>query len=253
MRRNLTVAAVLAWLAGAAGAARAGGPDEPETVGILHVAVDGVSETAAEMLENSLEDGLGNAGFLVAKQKDMAAKLEQSDYFEGCLFGPCLNTVYEVTGVRLLLVARITGLGQRYSIVVTLIDARTGVPTSQATDRCEVCTVDEAVATASMTVIGLVTGAGDTQVIDASIGPTGDGAGAAEVPERETELQAKFARRGTAMRRGAWLLLGAAAVAGGVSVFGFLNDDTDLGAPAAAAAGAFAVSSGTLFVISRKF
>lgn len=233
-------------------AAFAGPAAADETVGILHVEVSGVSETAAEMLESSLEDGLGNAGFKVAKRARMRELLEASGFPEGCRFGPCLQMVYEITGVKLVLVARITGVGRNFTYLVTLVDTRTGSYVSQATDTCAVCTVNEAVATASIAVIGLVTGAGDdTRTrVDDNVAAALD---AASLRERQRAVDEVLARRKRSVTRGSVFLLGMAAVAGGVSATAFYKEDDQVGYAAAAAAGAFAISGTTLFVISRKF
>ncbi len=237
---------VLAGLAQPAGA-------QQEIVGILHVDVSGVSETAAAKFEDSLEDGLGNAGFRVAKRKKMRALLEKGNYQDGCWFGPCLERVHAITGVRLVLVARITGVGRNFSYVVTLLDARTGLPTSQATDQCAVCTVDEAIATASIAVIGLVTGAGDATVTDVEDPARQDEIDLADLEQRERYLAEDRASRRKSLRRGTLFLISAAAIAAGVSAYALSEDDKELGYGAAAASGAFAFSGVTLFVISRKF
>jgi hypothetical protein len=244
--RSIAIAvAVLGALAATAGA--------DEIVGVLHVEVSGVSETAAEVLESSLEDGLGNAGFKVAKRARMRELLDASGFPEGCRFGPCLQTVYKVTGVRLVLIARITGVGRNFSYLVTLVDTRTGTYTSQATDSCAVCTVNEAVATASIAVIGLVTGAGTGTVTEPGTDTTHAALDAAALREKDRALDDLLDRRQRSVTRGSIFLLGMAAIAGGVSATAFIKEDDDLGYGAAAAAGAFAISGGTLFVISRKF
>lgn len=222
------------------------------TVGILHVEVSGVSETAAEMFESSLEDGLGNAGFRVAKRARMHSLLEASGFPEGCRFGPCLARVYEVTGVRLVLVARITGVGRNFSYLVTLVDTRTGTYTAQATDACTVCTVNEAIATASLAVIGLITGAGEDTVTAAGTGPTAALDPVALRAERDA-LRRRRRRRQRAIDHASWILLGAAAVAATMSAGALWGDEHELGVATAAAAGAFAVSGGALVVISRRF
>ncbi|RMH44427.1 MAG: hypothetical protein D6689_02405 [Deltaproteobacteria bacterium] len=251
IHRAIAIAVAAAVLSAHAPAARA---DDGEVIGILDVEVVGVSDTAAEMFEASLETGLGNAGFRVAKRERMRELLEPSGYIPGCRFGPCLKTVYDVTGVRLVLVARITGIGKNFSYLVTLVDTRTGLHTAQDTDECPVCTVDEAVATASLAVIGLVTGASNPEVTDPSVGPTGGiQFDPAELRERERALDRKLAARRRSLRRGGVFLLGMAALAAGASAVGFADDNDTLGAAGAAAAGAFAVGGATVFALSRRF
>jgi hypothetical protein len=223
-----------------------------ERVGILELEVEGASDVAAEAFETSVETGLGNAGFAVARRERMARMLEGSGYLEGCLFGPCLRTVYRTTGVRLALVGRILRLGQSYSYVVTLVDTRSGVPTSQATDTCAVCTVDEAVATAAMAVIGLVTGAGAV-VTDPDAGPTGDPRAPPEIRAREARPSFPAMRQRVALRRSAWVLTSAAVAAGGLAVASAVTDRDAVSAASAGASGAFLLSAVTVLAVSLRF
>jgi len=204
------------------------------------------------MFESSLEDGLGNAGFKVATRAKMRELLVPSGFQAGCMFGPCLKPIHGITGVRLVLVARITGVGKNFSYLVTLLDTRTGLVAAQATDDCPVCTVDEAVATASMAVIGLVTGASDPEMTD----PTADPGGALNfnaAREARQAAQDRLDDSKKSVRRGSIFLLSMAAVAGAVSVTAFLKDEDEAGYIAAGVGGAFVISGGTLLIISRKF
>jgi hypothetical protein len=246
------IASAAAGLATWPGAARA---EEGDVVGLLHVEFDGVSETAAQMLEQSFMDGLGNAGFQVTPRERMVELLAGSDHVESCRFGPCLKTVYAVTGVRLVLAARVTSVGRAYTFVVTLIDTRTGTPTSQAVERCAVCTVDEAVATASLAVIQVVTGLGEAHVVDPTVGPTG-GAEALDVAAlraAEARAQARLADRRRRLRRSAWIMSGASVAVGAIGVYYLAMDDSAVAYPALAAGGTLAIAGGTLFYFSSTF
>lgn len=229
--------------------------NDTEVVGILHVEVVGVSDTASGLLERSLEDGLGNAGYNVASREEMAGVLARTTYPDGCLFGPCMRTIYEQTGIRLVLVARITGYGRSYSYVITLIDTRTGVPTSQAVERCDVCTLDEAVASASMAVIGLVAGVGSATVVDPEAGPTGE-EGVTDIKALRAEIDGLTARgveRKQRLRRHGLWMTGLALVSAGVGSYFVLSDDDEVGYPLAAAGAAFGIAGGTLLYISGTF
>ena len=239
MRRGLSKAGIFA-AAVVALSSNAFAQDE-EIVGILQVDVVGVSEAAAEIFESSLEDGLGNAGFNVAKRVRMRELLRPSGFIEGCTFGPCLQKIFEITGV-----------GKNFTYLVTLVDTRTGALAAQETDTCAVCTVDEAVATASMAVIGLVTGAGKSGV-EPDTPATSSLLDMAAIREREAAMADLMSRRKRSVKRGAVLLLGMAGIAGAVSATGFFKDDDRLGYSAAGVAGGFAISGATLLVISSKF
>ena len=253
MRRGLNKAGIIAAAVVALSSlSTAAFAQDEEIVGILQVDVVGVSETAAEIFESSLEDGLGNAGFNVAKRVRMRELLRPSGFIEGCTFGPCLQKIFEITGVKLVLVARITGVGKNFTYLVTLVDTRTGALAAQETDTCAVCTVDEAVATASMAVIGLVTGAGKSGV-EPDTPATASLLDLAAIREREAAMADLMSRRKRSVKRGAVLLLSMAGIAGAVSATGFFKDDDRLGYSAAGVAGGFAISGATLLVISSKF
>lgn len=225
-------------------------PDEP-IVGILDLQVVGVSATAAARFETSIEEGLTGSGFKVSPRKRLMALLAQSSYVPGCLFGPCLEEVFRNTEVRLVLVARITGVGPSYGYIVSLLDTRLGRPTSQVTDRCEVCTLEEAIASTTLAVIELVTGSGNS-VVDPALGPVGSG----ELPDLRGQLEERkleVASRQRRLRRAALFFIGAAALGGGAGAYFLSKDQTDRGYPVLAASGAFAIASGTLLVLSRRF
>jgi hypothetical protein len=232
---------------------RASAQDESSSViGVLHVETEGVSETAAEMLEQSLEEGLAGVGFRIARSKRLKAALATTDYVDGCTFGPCLRAVHKATKMRLVLVARIRGVGSSYSFVVSLLDTVTGNVTSQVGDSCEVCTLNEAVNTATLAVISLVTGTGDAKVTNPEVGPTGTvdpGRDKAKI----TDLEARMASKRRSMRRGALFFAGAAVIAGAGGTFLLASGRDKTGYAALAGGGAFAVSSLTMLLVSRKF
>jgi hypothetical protein len=211
--------------------------------------VVGTSKTVADKLEKSIEDGLDNQGLKVAPRKRVAEMLASSGFLEGCSFGPCLLEVRKTTGAQLVLVARITSVGPSYDLVISLLETEHGRVTSQVAERCEVCTLDEAISAATLAVIQVVTGAAGAQ-IDPALGPTGERTG----PEpqellaiRETELSTGRRR----VRRGGVFFLGAAVVAAAAGTYFLVTDRRDLGYGALGATGAFALASGTLLVISR--
>lgn len=146
--------AALALVAALAGAARA---EEHDPVGVLEVATQGVSDTTGDKLEESIERALAAVNVPVMRSKLVRDKLAASDYVHGCSFGPCLRSVGRATGLGRLLVARIEGAGQSYSVVVSLVETDEGRLLSQVAQSCPVCTVDEAIATATRAVVELIT------------------------------------------------------------------------------------------------
>jgi len=221
-------------------------------IGVLQVETEGVSETAAEMLEQSLEEGLAGVGFRIARSGRLKAALAGTDYVDGCTFGPCLRAVFKATKMRLVLVARIRGVGSSYSFVVSLLDTVTGNVTSQVGDSCDVCTLNEAVDTATLAVIALVTGTGDAKVTNPDVGPTGT-VDPGRDKARITVLEQRISQKRRSMRRASLFFAAVAVVAGAGGTFLLASDQGKTGYAALAGGGAFAVSSLTMLLVSRKF
>jgi len=146
--------AALALVAALAGAARA---EEHAPVGLLEVATEGVSDTTGDKFEESIERALAAVNVPVMRSKVVRDKLAASDFVHGCSFGPCLRAVGRATGLDRLLVARIAGAGQSYSVVVSLVETEEGRLVSQVAQSCPVCTVDEAITTSTRAVVELIT------------------------------------------------------------------------------------------------
>jgi hypothetical protein len=243
----ITLALVSVLVAWRAAPAHAG-----EIVGILHVEVDGVSEAAAEAFETAIEEVVAGQGLAVAPRERLGQLLLDSSYVEGCLFGPCLEAVYRVTEVRLVLVARILAVGSSYSLVVSLMDTRTGRPASQVAEECAVCTLEEAVSSVTLAVIALLTGTDTAQVRDPGADPT-------RPPDLEAMqrrlggLENQVAGGGRSLRRAALFFGGAAVITGAAAAYLLHTDRDPPGYAVTGAAGAFAVTSATMLVLSRRF
>lgn len=224
---------------------------EGQIVGILHLEFSGISETAAAAFEDSIEGMLIDGGYRVAPRKRMEEMLGPSSYAAGCRFGPCLREVHRNTEVRLVLVGQISAVGPAYTLVLTLLDTRLGRPTSQVVETCEVCTIEEAITSATLAVVGLTVGTAGAMV-DPNLGPTSTG----KLPDFKKELAARDALLTSRRRRlgqAALFFAGAAALAGGAGAYFAATDRRNSGLPLVGAAGGFAVASGTLLVLSRKF
>jgi hypothetical protein len=218
---------------------------ERDVVGVLYVSTDGVSETAAEKFENSLEEGLKLHGFQVARRKTIQGYLANSEFIEGCLFGPCLREVNRVTKgkVRLVLIANIHGEGTAYRFLISLLDTRTGAPTAQIPTGCTVCTVEEAIAAATLAVVELVAGTGDAAVL-APTGPTGD----APEPKSPDDVGKRLA-----LRHASIAFFGAGLIAGAAAAILLVRDRDAFGYTALGAGSGLVAGGATLFLISTRF
>jgi len=224
--------AVLALVAAAAGSARAG---EQAPVGLLEVATQGVSDTTGDKFEESMERALAAVNVPVVRSKLVRDKLAQSDYVHGCSFGPCLRAVGRATGLERLLVARIEGAGKSYSVVVSLVETKEGRLVSQVAQSCPVCTVDEAITTATRAVVELITRREGEARAEQEV---------VSVPDD----QARIARKKRHVRNLGILFtsVGAAALVGGILL---AADDSDgAGAMVGGGAGMAATGLGTLLL-----
>jgi hypothetical protein len=131
--------------------------EKQDPVGVLEVATRGVSETAGDTFEQGMERALSAVEVPVVRSNRVREQMGGSDFVRGCTFGPCLREVGRATGLKRLLVARIEGAGKSYSVVVSLLETEEGRLLSQVAQSCPVCTVDEAIATATQAVVELLT------------------------------------------------------------------------------------------------
>jgi hypothetical protein len=215
-----------------------------DTVGVLEVATEGVSDTAGEKFQESLEETLSDVGFRVVRSKAVQERLITGGYVPGCTFGPCMREVNRLTGLRRVLVARISGAGQSYSVVVSLVETETGHLLSQVAQSCPVCTVEEAISTATLAVVELIT--------DRSA--AAGGSGEADPMLRLGPGGERASRGKRRVRRAGWLFLGLGAAVGGVGGYLLATDrGGDAGLPMAGGGGALAIAGITSLLLSRSF
>jgi hypothetical protein len=234
---GLVLAAVLASAApvrAQATAVRA--PADKKIVGILEVRVDGVSPTVAERFEAAIEEGLASAELWIATRTRLREMLAGSTWSEGCLFGPCLAEVRRQTEVDRVVIAYFQGRGSSYRFVVSLVDTATGRIRAQAAERCEVCTLSEALDGAVLATIGLVHEA-----------TPGDGAG--DVAPRPRRVKKATSDR-TQARRAALLLVGVGALAGGAGLYFASRDRDAVGYAALGGSGGLMAAGAVMFGLS---
>ena len=135
------------------------GPDDKRRIiGILDVTVDGVPPDIAAQFQANLESQLDSREYWLAPQARMHELLSNSTkWSEGCVVGPCLMEVKVQTGAEVVLLAAINGDGTSFGYVVTLVRTDTGRFVAQEAERCDVCTVNEALTNATLAAVKLVT------------------------------------------------------------------------------------------------
>lgn len=239
-------AALLALaFAGLAPARAAAGQDAraetAEPIGVLEVATNGVSQAAGDKFEQSVEETLAGVGFRVVRSQVVQQQLAGTNYIAGCTFGPCMKEVLAQTKLRRVLVARIQGAGQSYSVVVSLVDTRTGRMISQVAQSCPVCTVEEAISTATLVVVELLTRG--NPVADAPVAPA----------RPAVEVAARLERRRQQARRVGWIFVAGGAVAAGLGGGLLAADQPEVGAASLGVGGGLAVAGLTAVLWSKSF
>jgi hypothetical protein len=142
---------ILAALGGVAHA------DDKRTVGILDVRVEGVAPEAKIQFGNALEAQLATSPYTLLTQPKMHDAMATSAKFtEGCIVGTCLLDIRAQTHADLVLLVAFNGSGTTYGFVVTLVRTDTGGVLSQRSERCDICTVTEAMGKATKATVELL-------------------------------------------------------------------------------------------------
>lgn len=137
--------------------------DKRHIVGILEVRVEGVPKEIAAQFQSNLEKQLDSREYWLAPRSRMMQMLANSRrWTEGCVVGKCLGEVRTQTGAEIVLLASITGADSSFGYVVTLVRTDTGSMLSQESERCDVCTVDEALSGATLAAVNLLTDVPET-------------------------------------------------------------------------------------------
>jgi hypothetical protein len=152
------VRAALVLLVGLLALASAAHADTSKrTVGILDVRVEGVAPEAKAQFGAALEQQLATSPYtLLTQQKMHEAMASSAKFTEGCIVGQCLLDIRAQTHADLVLLVAFNGSGTTYGYVVTLVRTDTGRVLSQHADRCDVCTVTEAMGKATKATVDLL-------------------------------------------------------------------------------------------------
>jgi hypothetical protein len=116
-----------------------------------------VPAEAAAQFQQQLEVQLDTKHFWLAPRSRMHEMMSNSTkWTEGCVIGACLSEVRRQTQAELVLLAALTGSGTSFGYVVTLVRTDTGAVLEQKSERCDVCTVSEALANATLATVQIL-------------------------------------------------------------------------------------------------
>lgn len=126
-------------------------------VGVLDVRVEGVPPEISAQFQQQLEAQVDTKHFWLAPRSRMHEMMTNSTkWTEGCVIGKCLSEVKRQTNADLVLLAALTGSGTSFGYVVTLVRTDTGLVLAQESERCDVCTVSEALANATLATVKIL-------------------------------------------------------------------------------------------------
>ena len=132
-------------------------PEQRKMIGILDVRVDGVADDVKLKFEQQLEQQLDTNQYWLSNRAQMRDRMKFSTkWTEGCLIGECLAEVRTQTRAELVLLAALNGSGTSFGYVVTLVRTDTGRVLAQKAERCDVCTVNEAMTEATLATLALL-------------------------------------------------------------------------------------------------
>lgn len=133
------------------------GTDKRRIIGILDVRIDGAPPEVGAQFQRDLEAQVDIKHYFLAPRIRMHDIMANSTkWTEGCVVGACLKDVKSQTNADVVLLAALNGSGTSFGWVVTLVRTDTGNVLGQKTERCDVCTVSEALSAATLATVDLL-------------------------------------------------------------------------------------------------
>jgi hypothetical protein len=132
--------------------------DQRRIVAILDVRVsEGVPVEVAQQFQRDLDRMIDPKHYWLAPFTRVHELMTNSTkWTDGCVIGPCIAEVHTQTGADVALIAALSGSGTSFGSVVTLVRTDNGHVLKQEAARCEVCTLNEALATAERASVKLL-------------------------------------------------------------------------------------------------
>lgn len=211
---------------------------------LLEVRVEGLSDDVKDNFRRQLEGLIDTKRYWLADRAYMkAAMMRSTKWTDGCLVGHCLHAIRAQSGAELVLLAALTGSGTSFGYVVTLIRTDNGRVVDQESDRCDVCTVNEVMNSATLAAVDVLNKAPDKLPDEAA-------EQSARYEKAIGSLRGELAARERKGDRVGYVLVAiglAAAVAGGAL---YAIDESRPTYAVATAAGGAAMAAGGLIVLT---
>lgn len=124
--------------------------DKRRVIAILDVRVgEGVPVEVAQQFQHDLDQMVDPQHyFLEPRSRVHDLMANSTKWTDGCVIGPCIREVKAQTQADVALIAALTGSGTSFGSVITLVRTDNGRVLDQQSARCDVCTLNEALATA---------------------------------------------------------------------------------------------------------
>ena len=134
-----------------------GANDPRMVIAVLDVRIDGTPPDVGAQFQKALDAQIDPKHFFVAPRSQIHEIMASSTrWTDGCDIGPCLQDLRKQTRASIALLASLTGSGTSFAWVITLARTDSGNVLSQRAERCDVCTVDEALRNATRATIDLL-------------------------------------------------------------------------------------------------
>ena len=120
-------------------------PAGAQRVAVAHMSFEGkIPEGLRDLFAQRLLEGLSAARFEVLGGKDVQSKLAQEASLLSCQDAACYPSVAKSLGASYLITARVAESNKTYTMVMEIINGRTGAVLASNRERCETCGAEEA-------------------------------------------------------------------------------------------------------------
>jgi len=132
--------------------------DKRRIVAILDVRVgEGVPNEVSQQFQRDLDQMADPQHYFIAPRSRVhELMINSTKWTDGCVIGPCIMEMKAQAKADVALIAALSGSGTSFGSVITLVRTDNGHVLSQESARCDVCTLNEALATAERASIKLL-------------------------------------------------------------------------------------------------